>query len=79
MNIKIIKYTQNDEILESVHFQDDHGNDYLVLPYYINSTTTAAEKNLRLGIDSLPQMLKEVYTAGKKGENFNMSIEEVQV
>jgi hypothetical protein len=79
MNIKIVKYIRDDEILESVHFQNDNGDDYLILPYYVNNITTSAEKNLRLGIDYLPQMIEQVFKAGKDGEKLNIKVEELNV
>ena len=36
MTVDIKKYIQGDEVLESLHFKDDKGTEYLVVPFYIN-------------------------------------------
>lgn len=81
MNILIRKYTSSStvDIYESVHVQDERGNDFLVCPFYVNQDYLDREDQLRFGIDNLPDLLKMMYDAGKAGEPLQMDIEEEKV
>ena len=81
MNIIIRKYTSSSavDIYESVHVQDEKGNDFLVCPYYVNQEFLDREDQLRFGIDNLPHLLKMMYDAGRAGEPLQMEVEEEQV
>lgn len=79
MNVKIMKYTRDDEILSSLHFYDDHNNDYLVMPFYVNSEVLRAEKNLKMAINGLPDLIQMIYDAGKNGQELNMQVTEIPI
>lgn len=79
MNIKVMRYTRDDEVLASLHFYDDRGNDYLVMPFYINSEVLRAEKNLKMAINGLPAMIQMIYDAGKSGKELNLKVEEISI
>lgn len=79
MVLEIKKYIQDDEVLESLHFKNDKGEEYLVVPFYINKEAVEAEPNLKFGIEYLPTLIKDVYTLGKRGEPLEVQIDEIKV
>lgn len=78
MNILIRKYTENDEMLMSLHIRDNNV-DTEVYPFYVNSEIDQADSNIRASINSLPDLIKKIYDAGKKGEELNLKQESFQV
>ena len=79
MTVEIKKYIQGDEVLESLHFKDDKGTEYLVVPFYINKESVEAEPNLKFGIEYLPKLIKDIYTLGQRNEPLEINTEEINV